>query len=81
MPQNRWTTEEEFAFLSERIPVWLEQREKGGLAQWVRTFFHTWVDEFGMPDITAEDLKRAKGITDTAKAAKRTWLRKVSFLV
>lgn len=78
MPPPRWTTDPQFEWLKARLPKWLEHRSKGTLAPWVKQVFHEWVEEYGLPDITQEELIAANNNINAAKKAKRSDMRRVS---
>lgn len=78
MSPPRWTTDPQFEWLKSRIPAWLENRSKGTLAPWVKQVFHEWVEEYGLPDITAAELKAARNNLDAAKKGKRSEMQRVS---
>lgn len=80
MPNIRWTTDEEYDFLRQRMPAWLEHRAKGNLGECIQTTFHEWVAEFGLPDLTEKELREADGDNAAAKKAQRLLVRKVSFV-
>lgn len=67
--------------MEDKLPDFLEQREAGQLAKWIKQLFHEWVLEFDLPDVTEDDITEAGGEEEVAKKALRMRARKVSVVL
>ncbi|KAF9470708.1 hypothetical protein BDN70DRAFT_764711, partial [Pholiota conissans] len=66
-----WTTDEEFAWLKERIPAYLEAQEKNTTQAFFSNVHKEWDDHFQLPGPTEDEIKKAKGNVEAAERIKQ----------
>jgi hypothetical protein len=77
MGKKRWTTPEQRAWLEERIPAFLEAQKLQTVRQFLIETFGKWQSEWPSLELTAEELRRARGNKERALSVQRKALEDV----
>ena len=78
MPRRKWTTEEQYEWLSERIPDFVEAQQTGTVSVFITSVTQKWYQEWPPGEPTEDEVEEAKGSVRAAKKARKTYWEKVS---
>lgn len=71
---SSWTTPEQFAWLKERLPEFIERRAaaKGKISPWLSAIYDAWFAAFPLEPLTEAELQEADGDEEEARKTKVT---------
>lgn len=78
MGKAPWTKGDQQQFLESHKESFLVHQKRHTLPKFIRPLFQEWVDRYGIPEPTAEEIEEAGGDAEVAAEVKRLRVRKVS---
>jgi hypothetical protein len=80
MPKKRWTSAEQFSWLEERIPAFIQAQQAKITSTFLEDTHQKWQDKWPIEAPTDDELRSARGDVERALAVKHKALEDVSCL-
>ncbi|THH18697.1 hypothetical protein EUX98_g8915 [Antrodiella citrinella] len=78
MPRTRWTTEEQYTWLHDRIPEWRQAQDDGKVSTFLTSLVQKWYKKYPPPATPKKYLDKANGNEDKAKILYRDyWIKRL----